>query len=109
MYVLIDGADIHLERSLRVKDHSVPDFKWGYGGPGPSQLALALMLKAGLSDKRALRHYQSFKLEWVAKLGLEGRIWGTDVHQWLRQQRRLRWLGWLLWLGRKRLLRAKTV
>ena len=107
-HVFIDGAEIQPERSLRVKDHGASGFEWGYGGPGPSQLALALMLEAGLSDKEALKRYQSFKSEWIAKLGWEGRIWGTDVHQWLRRQRRLRWLGWLGQLGRKGQLRAKT-
>ena len=94
-HVFIDGAEIQPECSLRVKDHGASGFEWGYGGPGPSQLALALMLEAGLSDKEALKRYQRFKLEYIVRLGWEGKIWGLDAHQWLKRQRRLRWLGWL--------------
>jgi len=32
------------ERSLELADHSPSGFEWGYGGSGPAQLALALLL-----------------------------------------------------------------
>ena len=49
-------------------DHSPTGFSWGYGGSGPAQLALALLLEMGLSNAAALSCYQLFKLRFIAVL-----------------------------------------
>ena len=41
-------------------NHSPDGFEWGYGGSGPSQLALAILADA-TDDETALKHYQTFK------------------------------------------------
>lgn len=41
-------------------NHSPDGFEWGYGGSGPSQLALAILADA-FNDKTALRFYQRFR------------------------------------------------
>lgn len=47
-------------------NHSPDGFEWGYGGSGPSQLALAICADALDDDNRAFRVYQDFKREIVA-------------------------------------------
>src|SRR5262249_10364987 len=46
---------------LEVRAHSPTGFAWGYGGSGPAQLALALLVDATGDAETALQHYQTFK------------------------------------------------
>ena len=46
--VFKDGVLLSPQRSLQVQSHSPDGFSWGYGGSGPHQLALALLLEEGL-------------------------------------------------------------
>jgi len=62
--VFLDGAILTPDESQKVKNHSPDGFNWGYGGSGPSQLALAIVLKiTGKSDG-----YQDFKWKHIAPL-----------------------------------------
>lgn len=48
--------------SLKVRNHSPDGFEWGYGGSGPSQLALALLLDATENQGDiAARYYMRYK------------------------------------------------
>lgn len=68
------------EPSRALWDHSPGGFEWGYGGSGPAQLALAILLdgavRAGENPKRAaelaVRFHQDFKWKHVAKFEREG-------------------------------------
>ena len=64
---------------LDLVNHSPTGLEWGYGGSGPSQLALAvvadclndneqLSLKKVATDEQALRLYQQFKWLVIAQL-----------------------------------------
>lgn len=69
---------VHLvtpEASLRHKQHSPDGFEFGYGGSGPSQLALALLMDATRTEF-ALEHYQDFKRDYIAPRNhdAEGRV-----------------------------------
>ncbi len=58
--VFLDGIQIYPDESLKVFNHSPNGFNWGYGGSGPAQLALAVLLK--LMDKEdAVKKHQQFK------------------------------------------------
>lgn len=63
--VFVDGEELSPERSRELLDHS-SEFSWGYGGSGPAQLALALLLAAGVEDGMAVRLHQAFKEEFVS-------------------------------------------
>lgn len=39
-----DGQTLSPDKSQKVWNHSPDGFNWGYGGSGPAQLALALLL-----------------------------------------------------------------
>src|SRR5947209_15039234 len=45
-------------KSLRLRNHSPDGFEWGYGGSGPAQSALALLLDHTRNRGVALKLYQ---------------------------------------------------
>lgn len=64
---VLDGqyCELHPGRSLRLRKHSPTGFSWGYGGSGPAQLALSILLHLN-PVAIALAAYQAFKWEFVA-------------------------------------------
>jgi len=64
----LNGKELTPQRSQKVWNHSPDGFNWGYGGSGPSQLALAVLLEITSSEKRALDMYQDFKRNVIARL-----------------------------------------
>ena len=65
--VFMDGQELLPDESLKIANHSPTGFAWGYGGSGPAQLALAILLE--LTDKQtALSNYQRFKWKEIATL-----------------------------------------
>lgn len=76
-----------LKRSLKLRGHSPTGFEWGYGGSGPAQLALALLLDVTGDKALALEHYQDFKWQVVANLAHEGwNLPDADIQDWLKKQ-----------------------
>lgn len=65
--VFIDGKVLSPEQSYKWVNHSPDGFAWGYGGSGPSQLALAVLLHMTTPEK-ALSKYQDFKWDVIAVL-----------------------------------------
>jgi hypothetical protein len=65
--VWMDERELSPERSQAVVNHSPTGFSWGYGGSGPAQLALALLLEITTKDM-ALLWYQDVKWQMIAKL-----------------------------------------
>lgn len=65
--VWLDEVELSPEKSQKVKNHSPDGFNWGYGGSGPSQLALAVMLEL-FPQRIALKKYQTFKFNTIAIL-----------------------------------------
>jgi hypothetical protein len=57
---------------LDLRTHRPSDFEWGYGGSGPSQLALALLADALEDDERAQALYMEFTIAVVARLPKAG-------------------------------------
>jgi hypothetical protein len=75
----IGSFRLPVEPSLKLRNHSPDGFEWGYGGSGPAQLALALILQVTGSDKIALDYYQQFKFEFVARVPKDGLRFTTEV------------------------------
>jgi len=63
-----DEEQLTPERSLELANHSPSGFEWGYGGSGPAQLALALLLDYTDDEEVALAEYKTFKTEVVSQL-----------------------------------------
>lgn len=80
-----DKREVPPGRSQAVRNHSPDGFAWGYGGSGPAQLALALLLDAGLPEFVAVRLYQIFKWAFVARWPQEANwyLTGADLRRWL--------------------------
>jgi hypothetical protein len=57
---------------LDLRNHSPAGFEWGYGGSGPSQLALALCADALDNYQRAQEVYQHYKWAYVCKFPQAG-------------------------------------
>ena len=81
--VTVDGRPLDWRASLAVRNHSPTGPAWGYGGSGPAQLALAILL-AVTDVETAQRFYQHFK--WSVLAPIEADRWlldGDDVRRWL--------------------------
>lgn len=66
--VRIDNIMLDQRPSQKLWNHSPDGFNWGYGGSGPAQLALALMLHFTKDEREAQMLYQDFKWDVIAKL-----------------------------------------
>lgn len=84
--VRVNGRELEPGRSQRVWNHSPDGFNWGYYGSGPAQLALAILLDAGLSNAEAVTLHQKFKAHFLATQPAEGFFLDVDVLAWARQQ-----------------------
>lgn len=65
--VVLAGKQLSPVPSQQIRNHSPDGFNWSYGGSGPAQLALAILLKFMHKDD-AQRYYQSFKFQFIGKL-----------------------------------------
>lgn len=63
-----------------------PSFQWGYGGAGPAQLALALLLDVTSNPNLALAYYQLFKQDIVAKWTDEWTLFSGGILEWIKAQ-----------------------
>ena len=64
--VFKNGTLLPAARSQAVRNHSPDGFNWSYGGSGPAQLALAILLEE-LPVSLAARLYQQFKADFVCR------------------------------------------
>ena len=75
------------DRSQAVYNHSPDGYEWGYGGSGPSQLALAIMLEVTNDDRKALSLYYDFKYDVIAGLADEEWILPLkQIERWIAAQ-----------------------
>lgn len=65
--IYVDGELLDPEPSQEIRNHSPDGFQWGFGGSGPAQLALALLLHHTQDPDKAQRYYQTFKWDVVAR------------------------------------------
>ena len=74
--------------SQRLRNHSPDGFDWGYGGSGPAQLALAILLDCLGDEDEALEHYQPFKFAHLSALGRDEawEITSCQVEEFLRSR-----------------------
>jgi len=81
-----DDKELAPEWSQALWNHSPDGFQWGYGGSGPAQLALALLLDATLHPPTAVRLHQQFKRDFVTTWGDEWEITDGEILQWVKEQ-----------------------
>ena len=61
----------------------------GYGGSGPAQLALAILLDFTGDPSVAQKHYQDFKFHFVAGWADRWEITGDEIDAWLSKEKEL--------------------
>ena len=71
--------------SQDLRNHSPDGFNWGYGGSGPAQLALAILLHT-FGKEFAQRHYQDFKWQVVARWPQADFEVDFDLDEWRTRQ-----------------------
>lgn len=78
-----DDREFHATRSIAIRYHSPTGFAWGYGGSGPTQLALAILLEE--TDMfTAIEFYPQFTRQVIAKFAESGfTLTSSEVEQWL--------------------------
>jgi hypothetical protein len=74
---------LHLGPSLKVWSHSPTGFSWGYGGSGPAQLALALLLDVTGDAELSTRLHQDFKWAFVAGWSDGWQITSDGIIAWV--------------------------
>lgn len=79
--VTVNGRPLGASASMRLHCHSPDGFEWGYGGSGPAQLALALLLDAYGNPDFALEYYQAFKWAVVSKLKDEWTLTLAQIYE----------------------------
>ena len=75
--------------SQQLHNHSPAGFEWGYGGSGPAQLALSILLDFTGDEEVALNNYQAFKYQFIASLSQEDMQWtitGNDIAAFLHRR-----------------------
>lgn len=85
LYLSVDGKVIDPKYSQKIKNHSPDGFSAGYGGSGPAQSALAILL-AVVDRETALDFYQDFKWDFLANPEyLENDFeFDVDIKAWLK-------------------------
>jgi hypothetical protein len=77
--VTVDDRALDPKSSQHIWNHSPDGFNWGYGGSGPSQLALAMLLDHFNDPILARKYYQDFKWEVVSRLPDTWEITGAQI------------------------------
>lgn len=80
--VYINGEELLPGESQKVRNHSPDGFCWGYGGSGPAQSALAILLKF-TNKNTALNLHQNFKWDIIAKLPQADFEVRLDIGKWI--------------------------
>ena len=85
-HVHLDGKHLDPRPSQKVYNHSPDGFSWSFGGSGPAQLALAILLKVTGNRETALMWYQKFKWDVIAELPASDFDFELDVLKWLKDR-----------------------
>lgn len=84
--VHLDGQHLDPKPSQKLFNHSPDGFMWGYGGSGPAQLALAILMKVTRNNELALSLYQKFKWEHIATLPQTDFELELDIMEWVKSK-----------------------
>jgi len=76
--------DQRLDPRTDIKTLSKNGFEWGYEGPEPDQLALALLAHHLGDPAKALAHHDAFMRQIVANFGNEWEMTSADMDEALK-------------------------
>lgn len=79
---------LELEPSLKVANHSPTGFEFGYGGSGPAQTALAILLDFTNDERLAQCFHQDFKWKFIGGIQHPGGvIEAQEIEKFLKAAR----------------------
>jgi hypothetical protein len=82
----LDANGRHVNIRQRIVRHSPTGFAWGYGGSGPTDLALNI-LSVFIGQEAAESLYQDFKREFIASMPKEGgTIPREKILNWVKEK-----------------------
>jgi hypothetical protein len=82
--VTVNGRELKLQPSLKLRNHSPTGFNWGYLGSGCAQLALGILLDFTGDAELAQQHYMDFKREFIAPIQApHWQLTGRKIREWL--------------------------
>jgi hypothetical protein len=82
----IDKEGRHVNIPRRIVRHSPTGFAWGYGGSGPSDLALNI-LSVFTGQEAAESLYQDFKRDFIAPMPFQGgTIPREKILNWVKEK-----------------------
>lgn len=81
--IYINGRQLFPNISQKAYNHSPDGFMWGYGGSGPAQLALALLMMV-TDEKTAVKMHQRLKSEKITILPQSDFEEEINVEAWVR-------------------------
>jgi hypothetical protein len=82
-----DADELSPKFSQSIRNHSPAGWNWGYGGSGPAQLALGLLLEE-TGREEAERLHQRFKRSFVVSWSEDKwRLTSEHIQSWLSLQR----------------------
>jgi len=82
--VTFDGRP--LDPCLYIRNHSPDGFNWGYGGSGPAQLALAMIVRVSCT-RVAQTLYQEFKAGVIARITVdEWEVPAQAISWWVNER-----------------------
>ena len=98
---LLSCIELDPRPSQNIRNHSPDGFNWGYGGSGPAQCALGILLHVTGDERRALNSYELFKEQVIAGISDIGTVDMPErrVHQWLEDNEKFYWRKYTLILG----------
>jgi len=83
LMILTDGKEKLESAPLpHIERHSPDGFQWGYGGSGPSDLALSMLTHAA-GKEIAEEYYQLFKADFIADCEKHLLIFQKDILEWV--------------------------
>lgn len=83
--VRVNDKTLDPRPSQKVWNHSPDGFAWGYAGSGPAQLALAILLTAGIPEERAVVLHQKFKSQVIVPLPRDSFKIEVDIDAWVKE------------------------
>lgn len=78
------GYELSPKPSQSLWNHSPDGFQWGYGGSGPAQLALAILLDLTGDPELSVSRHQQFKRQFLAGAGNKLLITEPNIRDWLK-------------------------
>lgn len=82
--IFLGKKPLSAKHSKKVYNHSPDGFAWGYGGSGPAQLALAILLTR-TDEETAVKLHQDFKADFVAKWPQYDFEVGVAIDKWIKK------------------------